>query len=163
MSSMKKNKSMNTPEELLRTHVCDKDVDYRTATETVKKEWDEKKQRLRRITPVRSFLNRVEQTKGDYDPISYLITGYAHKAEFNQKYAKEIGRTKGYAKEMTGVAKSEATDGAVKYYNDNGLGFVEDPDNVLKDARTGIPQVLHVAFEIQRDMYGNIIRDEKVK
>ena len=165
LSSLKKKKSMNAPEQLLRTHVSSKDVDYRLATENPKFEWDKKTDKLRRITPVRSYLNRVEQTKGNYDPISYLITGYEHIAEFNQKYAKEIGRTKGYANEMTGVAKSEATNGAVKFYNNNGMGFVEDSEKILKDVRTDIPQVLHVAFEIPRDMYGNVIKnkDGKIK
>ena len=66
---------------------------------------------------------------------------------------------------MTGVAKSEATNGAVKFYNNNGMGFVEDSEKILKDVRTDIPQVLHVAFEIPRDMYGNVIKnkDGKIK
>ncbi|MBR6127962.1 hypothetical protein IKQ21_09785 [bacterium] len=163
LSSLKKNKSMQVGEQTLRTHISSKDVDYRLATENPKFEIDKKTQKLRRITPVRSFLNRVEQTTGNYDPISYLITGYAHIAEFNQKYAKQIGRDKGYAKDMIGIARSAASDEAVKFYNQNGMGFVEDPDNILRDARTRMPQVLHVAFEIPRDMYGNVIKDKNGK
>lgn len=155
LSSMKNGKIMNESEQTLRSHVSSKDVDYRLATENPIYETDKKTQKRRRITPVRSFLNRVKATKGPYDPISYLITGYKDVLEFNKDYSKDIGKTTNEAIELSESARS--------YYHKNGLNFVEDSQKVLKDTETGIEQVLHVAFEIPRDLFGNIIRNKKGK
>lgn len=155
LSTMKNSKIMNEAEQTLRSHVSSKDVDYRLASESPKYKRDERKKKDRRITPVRSYLNRVTQTKGPYDPISYLITGYKDIAEFNEAYSENIGNTIG------GAIETHET--AVKNYHNNGLTFVEDPKKVLRDAKTGIEQVLHVAFEIQRDVFGKIIRNKQGK
>lgn len=103
---------------------------------------------------VRSFYDRVEGTIGNIRPVTYLITG-GNVAHFENCLAKDIGRAKGAAKEVTGESKSLESEMAVDLYNSKGLSYVNDFANRLRDAN-GTTYVLHTKFKTLRNKAGKV-------
>ena len=103
---------------------------------------------------VRSFYDRSEGKIGNIRPVTYLLTG-GDVARFEDSLAKDIGRAKGLAKEVTGEAHSVESEAAVDFYNNKGLDYVNNPRSRITDAN-GVTYVLHTKFKTLRNKAGKV-------
>lgn len=103
---------------------------------------------------VRSFYDHKSEERSEFKPISYIISG-DDIDWFNEELTKDIGRSKGYAKQVLGNPYSAESKMAIETYNRNGLKFVNSKNNRFVGA-DGDTYVLHTKFEIQRSKTGKI-------
>lgn len=103
---------------------------------------------------VRSFYNRTEPSGERYNPVSYVISG-SDVGTFEECLAKNIGRTKGKARDLLSKPYSPEVQEAINIYNREGLNFVKNPVRQIYD-RNGIMYTLHTKFEIVRNKLGKI-------
>ena len=129
-------KPMQAAEQKLRAYIGSCDIDYRN------------------LPIVRSFYNRVYAAPNEARPVGYIISG-KHVETFNEYLAKNIGKEKNNAKQLLNNPYSEQTIQAIRKYNNDGLRFVENFGNLIKD-RNNITYVLHTKFEIIRNKLGKI-------
>lgn len=129
-------KPMQLAEQKLRAYIGSCDIDYRN------------------IPIVRSFYNRVYTAPNETKAAAYMISG-RHVDDFNEYLAKNIGKEKYNAKQLINNPYSEKTIEAIEKYNREGLSFVENFHNMIKD-RNNMTYVLHTKFEIIRNKFGKI-------
>ncbi len=104
------------------------------------------------IPRVRSFYDRL--ASGFFTPSAYMITG-KDVALFEDTLGREIGREKGYARDILGTPYSAEALSAIQTYKIKGLQFVKEKKRLIKD-KTGEPCSLHTKFETVRSKSGKI-------
>jgi len=109
---------------------------------------------FRQCSRVRTFYRRYIHEGAQFEPVSYIISG-RDIVDFEDKIAKDIGRTKGQALDSLGTVHSAESRAAVRKYDITGLNFVQNNSRQIKDNK-GMPYALHTKFEIVRGKNGNI-------
>ena len=126
-------------EQALRRDTSFHDIDYRNSVNKEK---------------VRSFYNRTNGDVKNGTWPSFIISG-KNVAEFNEKFGKPIGRSKGDDKELFGNVRSLNTDAAVDFYNRRGYEYVTS--RII--SHNGEPYGLGVIFEPARKRNGDYKTD----
>lgn len=133
----------DVPAQKLRAYLASADVDYRLKPKA------------------RSYYNSIRGSVDNFTPTSYIITGH-NVADFEEKYAKELGKQKSLKKKLiaSGVKEEDAETPqyktALNKYNYQGLDYVNYYPRRIKDNK-GRTQVLHTKFEIERDTDGKFM------
>lgn len=130
-------KEMKVAEQNLRAYIGRCDIDYRNQPQ------------------VRSFYNRAEANLDGSSPVVYMISG-KDVEPFEEKYAKEIGKSKNEGLINFENAYTPETQAAINAYNTNGLNFVNNYQTRIKSPVDGMTYVLHTKFEILRNKLGKI-------
>ena len=103
---------------------------------------------------VRSFYDRKSARESGFKPVAYMITGNDIE-RFNDELGKEVGRAKGYSKQILGNPYSAEAKMAIETYIKKGLNFVNSKYNRFKGL-DGQTYALHTKFEVQRNKSGKI-------
>lgn len=134
---------LDVPAQKFRAYLASSDVDYRLNQKA------------------RSYYNSYYGSVDSFTPTSYIITGH-NVADFDNKFAKELGKQKSIKKKLIeqGVPTEEAETPdykkALNKYNHNGLDYVNFYPRRIKDSKKRT-QVLHTKFQIERDVEGKFI------